>query len=729
MLFPKYNNFNTERQIGEHRIFLPDPPSLKDIHYKDLPKEKQFFRRTYLPPDWSLLPREDKNKFANEQWDIRGREGEKGTGFWFWNNGNLEWMSPNHYFYCNWWNIGKAEFPKEYITDPRDTQYPFFTDADRDWFYLADDCFYDKNCGGLFTIEFRRGGKSYRVACYQYEKISKTHNSRGGTQSRDDSDSYNVFEKIIFGWRNQPPFFKPIDTGNNNPITSLIFDEPRKISTKNLQKIYSDILHSWIDYGNANEGFYDGKEQLINIQDEIGKITTKRGVNLLERIRVVVECCFIMGRKVGMVLGTTTVEEMDKSGGKQAKDLWIRSTTLDSDAKLNPKIFKDGKALDETGQTMSKMKRYLRPSYKGFLGYDIDGVPFVDRYGYSNEEKTKEYFLKKRKNKKGAELASEKRKFPLCIEDCWVTDVKKNTYDTDRIEQQLQYNATLSQNIFSVGNFVRKDGQKDGIVEFHHREDGRFKILWMPKPEDRNKAIMKFGLKAPANTDVGAFGLDPYDNKTTVDDRMSDAACYGFRRFNSLDPYNTGMFVLEYVNRPPLPEIMWEDMVMACEFYGWEMLIENNKIGTINYFRMRGKINYLMFVQEQLFVQNSPLRKEPGIPLTGDEPRQELIYTIEDFIGKKVGLIEEEGKEPYMGKCYFDKFLRNVIEYDFEQKWTKFDSMVAGGLALIAARKEIKKYENKKHRQSIFKQYNIGNGSYRRPMPTSEIDNFIYPNR
>lgn len=698
MLLPKYN-FNTERKIGEHTILLPDPPDIKYILYRNLPESEQYFRRTYLPNNWDSLPKEDKNKFANEQWDIRGREGEKGKGLFFFNNGKLEWMSPNHYFYCNWWRIGKVKIPKEYISDPRDMYYPFFTDADRDWHYLADDCYYDRSTGGLFTIEFRRGGKTYRVACYQYEKVSKTHDAKGGIQSRDDNDSYNVFEKVIYGWRNLPPFFKPVDTGNNNPLTSLIFDEPKRISTKNLQKTYSDILHSWIDYGNASEGFYDGKEQIINVQDEIGKINSKRAINLLERIRVVIECCFIMGEKVGMVLGTTTIEEMEKAGGKQAKELWIRCTTIDSEASSLRNIFPTGKALDEFGFTQSKMKRYFRSSTYGYLGIDIDGECLVDRYGYSRIEKAREYFLKRRANKKGAELASEKRKFPLEISDCWVSDSKKSVFDTTRIEQQIEYNQTLPNNILVRGNFQWKDGIKDTIVEWHPTPEGKWLVAWLIKFEDRNKWNIVYGKKSPANTDMGCIAADPYDNKVTVDDRKSDAASYIYRKFDPLNPNETGIFVSEYLCRPKLPEIFWEDMILQSVFFGFEILIENNKIGTINYFRMRGYERYLMERPEETKNESgygSKKEQEKGIAMSGEEARMALIYATESFIASKVGLIEEEGREPYYGKCYFDKLLNQWLDFDFDLKWTAFDAFVAAGLALIGSRKHIpKKVDNK----------------------------------
>ncbi len=714
MLIPKYNNFNQERHIGEHVIFLPDPPDIKKIAYRDLPQDQQFFRRVYLPNDWASLPKEDKNKFANDQWDIRGREGEKGEGFWFMNNNNLEWMSPTHYFYANWWRIGKVKIPKEYVLDPRDIYYPFFTDADRDWHYLADDCYWDKNCGGLFTIEFRRGGKTFRCASYQYEKVSKTHDAKGGTQSRDDADSYNVFEKIIYAWRNLPPFFKPVDTGNNNPLTSLIFDEPKKISTKNLQKTYSDILHSWIDYGNASEGYYDGKEQIINIQDEIGKINNKRGIDLIERIRVVIECCFIMGEKVGMVLGTTTVEEQEKAGGKQAKDLWIRCTTIDAEASSLPDIFPTRKALDEFGFTQSKMKRYFRSSNYGYLGSDINGKCLVDRYGYSRIEDATEHFLKRRKSKKGAELSSEKRKFPLKIEDCWVSDSKKSTFDTVRIEQQIEYNQSLPSSILVRGDFLWKDGIKDTIVEWVPSSQGKWLIAWLPKFEDRNKFNVVYGKKCPANTEFGCFGLDPYDGRLTVDNRKSDAASYGFRRFDPMYPYDSGIFISEYVNRTKLPEEMWDDMIKQAVFYGWEIHIENNRTATIQYIRIRGYENYMMKRPEETKNESgygSKKEAEYGTPMSGVEARMSLIYAAESYIASKVGLIEEEGKEPYMGKCYFDRLLNDWRDFDIGMDWTKFDKMVGAGFALLGSRKHIpKKIENKPIQ--LFQQYRASGTGY-----------------
>lgn len=719
VLIPAYKDFKQERHIGEHTIFLPDPPDLKKIHYKELPKEKQYFRRSYLPDNWATMPKDDRNIFANWQWDIRGRENEKGEGFWFWNNGKLEWMSPNHYVYCNWWRIGKVQIPKEYLEDKRDIYYPFFTDADRDWHYLADHCFDDPACGGLFSIEFRRGGKTYRMGCYQYEKISKTHDAKGGTQSRDDTDSYNVFEKIIYGWRNLPPFFKPVDIGNNNPVTNLVFDEPKKINTKVTQKTYSDVLHSWIDYGNASEGYYDGKEQLINIQDEIGKIQAKRGINLLERIRVVVECCFIMGQKVGMVLASTTVEEMEKNGGKQAKDLWNRSTTLDSDAKRFPEIFSQGVALDEFGSTMSKLKRYFRPSYKGFLGLDDKGVCFVDRYGNSDEERTKSYFLKKRANKKGAELASEKRKFPLTIEDCWTSDIKKASFDTIRIEDQLAYNETLAPSLKlgqlhypMRGNFYWIEKNKS--AGFAPDENGRWTVVWLPHENNRNKSFIdENGFQNPACTDTGCFGLDPYDHRSTADNRKSNAGSYGVLKHDALNPAMSMVTVTEYLNRPETPEIMYDDIAKQCVMFGWEVFAENQKPGCVNYFVNQGLEKYLggtvAETEDDYWHDETKKNKTYGVSTAGGEIRGQMLESVESYVYRYVGKLENGT----FGKCFFDILLNQLKDMEHGGDWTKYDAYVGFSLALLGCRR-YKPKEEKHELVNMFPRFRIeGNNSYK----------------
>ena len=299
----------------------------------------------------------------------------------------------------------------------------------------------------------------------------------------------------------------------------------------------------------------------------------------------------------------------------------------------------------------------------------------------------------------------------------WVSDTKVAIFDTHKIEQQIEYNQyQLTENSLVRGNFYWVGGVRFGTVAWNPDPNGKWLIIWLPPTDLRNKTIMKNGKKSPANTDLSCSGLDPYDSDTTADkSRMSDAASYTFRKFDPLNPYQTGTFVTEYVNRPKTADIMFEDMLMQAIFYGHEILIENNKIGAINFFKRNGYENYLMRRPEETQTVNSrKMLDDYGIPMSGAEARQALIYATESYIINSVGLTEEENKEPVMGKCYFNTLLNTWLNYDVDDDWTEHDSMVGAGLALLGARKYVFK-KITRERAEFFQKYD-NSGSVSKPM-------------
>lgn len=689
----KYNNFNQEKIIGnaedgcQHIIHLPDPPDLRCVMNYNLAQEKQKFYRTEVPKGIEQWPEKDRLAFEAKEWDKRD------DGLWFFNNGRLEYISGANYLFINNWRV--------------ESGFPRFTDAQQDvfllWKYKVD---LNPISRGLVFITSRRFGKTHIGNCIGYDKVAKLPEVQHmGIQSKSNDDAKGVFDKLILSWKYLPYYYKPVDIGISDPISSLQFREPSKKDTKNQKKSYGISLNSYIDYKNSKEIAYDGKRLEYCVQDEIGKDEEN---DVYKRIQVVKECVWDEGI-IGKIFATTTVEEMEKGGGENCRLVW-------DSADPHPEN------LMPNGETQLGLIRYFNPAYYGNREKDPStGESFVDEFGYTNVERSKAYLEQKLKSIKNKDLQrSQRRKYPLTINDCFIYDDKKSIYDIDRIEAQIEYNRTLPANMLRRGNFYRKGGEKDGQVDFNDDPNGKFLISWMPKPEDRNKFTWKGGMKVPGNIEAGCFGLDPYDNKTTVDDRKSDAAAYGFRRLDPMEPQYSGCFVMEYVNRPKLPEIMWEDMIMMCQFYGWEILIENNKIGTINYFRMRGYDKYLMYRPDETQTASSVKMKEPGIPLSGQEARLALIYATEAHINEKVGLIERVDGDPYPGWCPFDKLLKNWKLFDFDKEWTKFDSMVGAGLALLGARNKLPKKIGKK----AFRMFPMfkNNGKVSRAISAKELD-------
>ncbi len=678
------NRYLRNIKIGEYEVQLPSHPPVEQIANYNLPKKDQKFYTTKLPDgieEWDRQGRpECEDKLSYESFEAQEWERRR-NGYFFFNNGNIEYITGQHYVFLNYWTIENGK--------------PEFIDAQRDVFYLWKFKVEDNPLSrGLTFITNRRAGKTHIANVLCYETISRTPKAHGGIQSKSNEDAGSVFEKLIAGWKGMVYFFKPMDIGISQPKSVLEFKEPSIRNTKSLKKKYGLVLDSKIDFLNSKEVAYDGKRQAFNIQDEIGKDPEN---NTYKRLQVVKECVVDGSTIIGKVFATSTIEEMLNEGGENCKKIWDAC---------------DPEDLMPNGETQIGLLRYFKPTYYGYRGNDEKGVPFIDEYGYSDVERTKSYFERKRKAIRDSDaLTSERRKYPFDIHDCFLYDGEKTVYDSTRIEEQIRFNDSLPSNGLVRGNFNWKGGDKTcGIVEWMPNGSGKWLVAWMPPYELWNKKVIKYGQQCPGNIHLGCFGLDPYDNKVTVDDRKSNAASYGINEFDPMKSYDTGILITEYINRPPLPEIMFEDMIMQSVFYGWEVLIESNKIGTINHFRERGFYEYVMGrpPETQAVIPGYDKVVEKGIPLSGEEARMALIYAIQNYIGHKVGMIQEEGKEPYMGKLYFNNLLTCWKKFTFDKRWTAFDEMVASGLAILGSRKKRPMVMNQKPLEPLFPTFRNG---------------------
>jgi hypothetical protein len=164
------------------------------------------------------------------------------------------------------------------------------------------------------------------------------------------------------------------------------------------------------------------------------------------------------------------------------------------------------------------------------------------------------------------------------------------------------------------------------------------------------------------------------------------------------------MFVAEYASRPPLARIFYEDILMAAVFYGYPLLIENNKYGIVRYFESRGYEEYVMKRPEHLKAPNAAANvKTRGIPSNSVDVIQSHAQAIEAYVEEHVGVNSETGE---MGKMYFERTLEDWIGYKIDNR-TKYDLTISSGLALLAAQKfkQEKKVSSFNDKQ-FFRRYN-----------------------
>ena len=677
-------------ELGGLLICLPKRPPKKEISGYKEPNSMQMWGRVLMPQElsrirsmdeWAEMPREFRAKFRPyiEEEFRRRRE-----GFWFYNNGTATYITGRHYMMLQWTKL--------------DIGYPYFLNFQREIFLHMAACEVDPRCIGQLYTKCRRSGYTNICSAVLVDEATQVKDKLMGIQSKTGKDAQeNIFmKKVVFMFRNYPFFFKPIQDGTTNPRMELAFREPSKrITKKNKTSQMGEALNTVINWKNTTNNAYDGEKLHILYLDEAGKWEKPTDIRDAWRIQ---RTCLIVGKKiVGKALVGSTVNPMSK-GGKEYKVLWTGSDPLSRNA---------------NGRTRTGLYRLFIPASESLEGFfDLYGHPVVDTplasvEGIDNEPiliGAKQYLKNERESLKdnASEMNEVIRQFPLSEDEAFRDSIEGSIFNIGKIYEQIDVNEDLFPNPVVTGDFVWRDGKQDTEVLFSPNPRGRFKISWMPPVDLRNRKAHKNGKRVAPNTDIGCGGVDSYDLDATVDGRGSKGALHLYNKFHIEHPSN--MFVLEYASRPPLAKIFYEDVLMAAVFYGYPILIENNKYGIARYFESREYDGYLMDRPQHLTATSSKVKvKTKGIPSNSQDVIQAHAHAIESYIHNHVGLNQETGEA---GNMYFNKTLEDWIGYQIDNR-TKFDLTISSGLALLAAQKRVKKKKETNLDRKFFRRYEV----------------------
>jgi hypothetical protein len=677
--------------VGDLHIALPAQPAKKKIEGYGKPNDMQLWQRQPMPEElsrvksmdeWAETPREFREKFRPyiEEEFRRRRE-----GFWFYNDGTPTYITGRHYMMLQWTRM--------------DIGYPDYLEFQKNIFVHLAACEADSRCIGQLYTKCRRSGYTNICSSVLLDEATQVKDKLLGIQSKTGKDAQeNIFmKKVVYMFRHYPFFFKPIQDGTTNPRMELAFREPSKRITKNNKTTQTgEALNTVINWKNTTNNAYDGEKLHLLYLDEAGKWEKPTDIRDAWRIQ---RTCLIVGRRiVGKAMVGSTVNPMDK-GGKEYKDLWRDS---------NPE------ERNKNGRTRSGLYRLFIPAYDSLEG-------FFDRHGraiHSDPEDVvsgidgedivfgaKTYLKNERENLKNdaSELNEVVRQFPFTEDEAFRDSIDGSLFNVGHIYEQVQYNDELFPNPVVVGNFVWKDGVQDTEVVFKPDASGRFRIAWMPPVELRNKKKFDRNKRIAPNAELGVGGVDSYDLDATVDGRGSKGALHLYNKFHMEHPAN--MFVVEYASRPPLAKIFYEDCLMAAVFYGYPILIENNKYGIARHFESRGYDGYLMDRPRHLMSANAKVNvKTKGIPSNSQDVIQAHAHAIEDYIHNHVGINRETGE---YGKMYFNRTLEDWIGFKINDR-TKFDLTISSGLCLLAAHKVRSKIKKSRFDEKrFFRRYKV----------------------
>jgi hypothetical protein len=649
----------------------------------DIPEEQLWVRPT-LPHDYATkrkkekeIQRHDPEYVDSYLEEIRKREWRRRLrGIWFWNynpilkKSELIYITGLHYLYITYWKFqGKS----------MDFRMP-----DRDVFYVVDYCMNDPDCLGLNELTKRKNGKTARVGCWAYERVSRLENHHAGLQSKSDDDAEEAFKKaVILPWQKLPDFFKPrYDLMKGEEPSELRFFATARRGSKVEEDDLSieKPLESFFDFKPSTEAAYDGPELHTYISDEAGK--TKKPVSIKERQNVVRYCTEIDYEMKGKHWQTTTVEtEKGEEENYEFQEVTANSNPLER---------------DENNRTGTGLYTYFLPAQKGMY---INKT--YAKYGFPDEEmnmKSLSNSIRAYEEKNDTRgLSSFKRKNPRTFKEAFSADGEFALYNPELLNNRLD-EISWTTKLTERGDLVWKDGYKvkrkkpgterklwngeiicdyePSEIEWIPNPNGKFEKVagWMPR--EPNKVYLKESSGyCPNNNESYAMGCDPFRYDKTKDKRRSNCVGLVYQIPDPLypDELYDNAFVLRYAFREESTRLSNEDILKMAFWCGCEVLFERN----VNHWK-----NDFIDWECAPFLAWMPGEVEPGvITATGSAGVQMICNYTEAYINQ------------HIGKVYFKSLIRKDTGWlGFKVEDTeKFDEPMSAGITLIKVKGTVRK--------------------------------------
>lgn len=673
-----------------YTVWIPPVPEKHKIQGWELKKEDQFWQRKPIPEWYHERRKEeaeiqaeekklvesgdlDKVRYFDPQCEEYRREEwrRRVYGHWFMNNGKPVYITGLHYFYLQWCEL--------------DVGYPTFYMSQVKRFYFRQLCWEDPFCLGYFIAGPRGFGKSAEETAAQLENITKAPAKRfAAIQSKNSKDAEVLFtEKMVPMFNGLPHFFKPEFSHGSNPRGGFNLTRLRVTGkdAKDVQYGPEYELSSTVTHYSAKDKALDNKTLCDTIQDEIGKLEPDEG-DITKRMGFVIKAVYRNDAKVGIIRGTSTIEEM-KKGGEKALIIWTGS---------------DPNERDRNGYTTSKL-------YKYFVSALETKVKFVDKYGYIDEDKARKEVMGdwKAVENDPDEYASRRRKDPLSEDDMFIKDQSETPFpvviinDTiNNIQEELRKKnigrEVKTRELGRKGNLEYISGKLDTDVMWVDDPNGLFTVYNMPEAYRGTRKVLnncRFvsdgdkKLWLPCNDDLFTGGCDPRRWRRTKDKRSSKMAAYGIWRYDPLvdsvdkplSEWLSQSISWKYHGRSLDPNDDYENIIKALRYFGHRIAPEANVSDFTKHIWDRGYWKYMItrkdFDTKVLAGKSkNPLSKENAVDNTTEVGEALIKRTIRFLILHGIRIKDLELMEQ------FRKFdISNPHPYDL---------VIAFGYAMLA---------------------------------------------
>jgi hypothetical protein len=673
--------------IQGEKYFQPEEPLTNKIRgYQLLPENQVWYRDTeYLKWEWNTIDNEKeglvhwyKNATPQQKHWYEREIDRIHNGCWVYINGTATYFNNWCYFFHQWFVLMEG-------------YYPTYKDTSLEYFRFFEICWKDPFTLGDVGIKGRRIGLSSMSASIKLLIGLIFDNTLQGIVSKTGTDAQEMFFMVKNGLENIPEFLMP-DLNKVTDSEIHIAKPARRITANNTRVSADRGKNNRINWLDTAENAYDGRAVKHVTVDEAAKWER---VNVQICISKITETLVKGAIVKGHMSVFSTVNKGDK-GGDNFKAVWYGSDHI------------DGKK-DRFGRTETKCKRFFFEGYRGFLGYigkygeSVIEDPTLEQTEYLKtviDQETgflscpdptigaKEYLMETRKMKAHDEeaYAEEVRKYPFFWKEVFKGANNQCHFDLDAINNQIERVETKLEKSQQKenGRQIEFTKDNDNYPKPKDSKNGFWYILEFPEKENINKSLRVGSIKCPSNVTYGAAGLDTYANAKATVEKGSDACCIIQKRYDALDPDNSGMPVAMFIGRPKTKKEFHEQIFWGLEYYGVKMLAE------------RSPTDWEDYAIEKFYASDLEAYKKVGYLCTTKRSDKKDTYGIspQDKEAREQHLTEMvEYSINNMGKIWFLRILKDMVGFNINDR-TIFDACMAWGYSLMAVKETIIKQKD-----------------------------------
>lgn len=718
----KYKDF----VVGEHTIKIPMPKKQSDIFFLKEKQDNQYwdrdkfikendFRDTWL----GFIPNFTRMNQATTSYDADGllvslnvedsayvdriyeQETERRiNGIHFMNNGEVTWLTGDHYFFLMYARIQRHDGKGNYA-DYREFQ--------RDYLYLihhANTSRYNgqPNILGLFLTKAKKTGiTNIHWAGYYLNKSTLYRNRNLGYMNIDLKQSAKTFnDYFMFSY---------------NGIISPLRAEYRSRSLADGNIVFAK------SYASSKKIKYNTDEDDLNTS--VTCVPTK---NKAFDVAVMSDITFDEPTKYSEDFGEIwrTNKEAVKIQSKINGRAWLFNYTPEDNGdsfRAARKIFFESKlktiTANSEGQTTSGLICHHIPASESWEGA-------FDKFGKCDRQKAMREIQRER-DKVQADanaLQSITRQYANSEREAWGSGGATSVFDPIRLAE-LDVDLEILQRAeqtFTWGHYEwdnpiwevgRKDKRPKGVFgtvkwvpiteeEYKKGKTDKVRRYRTPYPQDVNQSILQgkdeYGNLLPPPVFTSCGGIDPAEwTEAGSIDEGSMIAIDVMAILNQLRDTQSGKVVTkvqldEYLARPDNPKEWYEDIVKMIIYHGMLIVIESNNAATATQLEEEGLGHYMLWKDSEGVIvrykanhRNLPaefggkLRLIKNTKAGGVYIISDLILFIKSYLQRAA---KEHGEIDYGELIRSERFLLQAREFDsFDTK--KSDLIMAKGYCLM----------------------------------------------